>query len=361
MDLELSETQTIFRDTLRDYLEREVPFSRVRELEKKGAADEALWQALLRQGWLGVACPEALGGGAGSLVDAGLLVEELQRRAVPVPIAEVLACLHTLLEGGGEPGREMATGVLAGESLLVPALHEAGPRLADVAARVGADGRLSGEKRFVDYASVASHHLVAARGQQGLGLYCVAAHDPAVRAEPLVSIGRTPQSRVRYDGAPAERVGDAEACRRLVQLGRTFCTVQTLACMQQALDMTVAYTSVREQFGHPIGTFQAVQHHAANMAIHAESVRFLAYEALDALQRGDASDEQVALAKAASAQAVPEVTMLAHQLHGGQGFIEENDLYFFTLRGKERGLAWGSLDECLAIVAETVERPARWL
>jgi len=131
--------------------------------------------------------------------------------------------------------------------------------------------------------------------------------------------------------------------------------------MQVSLEQTVRYTALREQFGRPIGTFQAVQHHAANMAIELESCRFLAYEALDALARGTASDEQIAIAKAAASRAVPEVTMLGHQLHGGQGYIEENDLYFFTLRGKDRSLAWGTLEECLELIARNVDQLQDWL
>ena len=75
--------------------------------------------------------------------------------------------------------------------------------------------------------------------------------------------------------------------------------------MQRSLDMSVTYTAVREQFGRPIATFQAVQHHLANMAIQVEATRFLAYETLDALERDVASDEQVAIAKAAASEAVP--------------------------------------------------------
>jgi alkylation response protein AidB-like acyl-CoA dehydrogenase len=97
------------------------------------------------------------------------------------------------------------------------------------------------------------------------------------------------------------------------------------------------------------------------MAIRVESARFLAYEALDSIAAGRATDAKVTLAKAAAARAVPDVTMLAHQVHGGNGVIEENDLYFFTLRGKDRSLAWGSLDECLDVAAADVDTPVEWL
>ena len=360
MDLELTETQTIFRDTLREFLEAEVPFARVRELEQRQCSDEKLWASLVGQGWLGVALPEAAD--EGGLVEAGLLVEEVQRRAALVPIAEAIASAVTIARHGSrDRATQLARRILTGEMTVAPAILESSDRFGEVAAEVGDDGRLCGEKLFVDYATDASHHLVATRCGGALGLYLIDSSQPEVAMTPTPTLGRTPAARVRYDGAPAEAVCGAEGLAFLIQLARSLCAVQALACMQVALEMTVAYTSIREQFGRPIGTFQAVQHHAADMAIDTESARFLVYEALDALDRGEASEEQVAVAKVAVSRAVPEVTMLAQQLHGGQGFIEENDLYFFTLRGKERSLAWGTSEECLALVGRSVEAPERWL
>jgi alkylation response protein AidB-like acyl-CoA dehydrogenase len=166
---------------------------------------------------------------------------------------------------------------------------------------------------------------------------------------------------VRYEGAAAERVGGPEAVRALLLLGRALAAVQCIGSAGQALDQTVAYASVREAFGRPIGSFQAVKHHAANMFSKVVASRQLVFEALYALERGSATVAQVALAKASASRTVPEVTMLAHQIHGGNGIIEENDLYFFTLRGKERSLAWGSVDECLADVAAGIDAPIAWL
>jgi alkylation response protein AidB-like acyl-CoA dehydrogenase len=97
------------------------------------------------------------------------------------------------------------------------------------------------------------------------------------------------------------------------------------------------------------------------MSIKVAASRHLAFAALGALGSGTDCRAQVALAKASASRMVPEVTILAHQIHGGNGIIEENDLYFTTLRGKERSLAWGSVDECLAEVAATVHEPVDWL
>jgi alkylation response protein AidB-like acyl-CoA dehydrogenase len=360
MDLELTETQTILRDTLREFLEAEVPFSRVRDLEKAQRSDESLWASLHGLGWLGVALPEKAD--EGGLVEAGLLVEEVQRRAALVPVAEAISCAVTIQRHGSpERAPELVHRILTGEITVVPSILESSDSFTEVTAEVGEDGHLCGEKLFVDYANVASHHLVAARCRDAIGLYLVDTGQSQVEMTPTPTLGRTPAARVRYENARAEALCGADGHAFLIQLARALCAVQALSCMQVALEMSVAYTSIREQFGRPLGTLQAVQHHAANMAIDTESVRFLAYEALDALDRGEASEEQVAVAKAAASRAVPEVTMLAQQLHGGQGFIEENDLYFFTLRGKERSLAWGTREECLVLIGRSVDAPERWL
>jgi 3-oxocholest-4-en-26-oyl-CoA dehydrogenase beta subunit len=358
MNLDLSETQSLLQSTVRSYLASEVPLDRIRTLEKEGAADAALWKDVARQGWLGLAA----GADRGSLVDVGLLVEEFARRAAIVPIAEVAAASVALESHApaADASRWLA-GVLAGDEVLVPAVVEGDARGGAIAAAVKG-GKLAGRKTFVDYAQFATHHLVAARPENGDApeLFRVDARAKGIANEPLRSIGRTPVCHVRYDGAPAERVAGPEAVTGLVRLSRALAAVQCLGSMQQALDQTVAYANVREQFGVAIGTFQAVRHHCANMAIRIASARGLAYEALDALGRGAATDAMVALAKASASRAAPEVTILAHQIHGGNGVIEENDLYFHTLRAKERSLAWGSFDECMEIAAAQVHREADW-
>jgi alkylation response protein AidB-like acyl-CoA dehydrogenase len=255
---------------------------------------------------------------------------------------------------------ELVAALLDGSCVPVPALLER----SDEVGRVEMDirgGAASGEKLFVDYGEFATHHLVAARDGAAPALFRVDARSDRVVAEPLVTIGRTPSARVEYRAAPAERIAGEDAMRELILLLRAFAAVQCLGSAQRALEMTVRYACVRKAFGRPIGSFQAVKHHAANMATRVAATRFLVYEALHALARGSASPRQIAFAKASASRTVPEVTMLAHQIHGGNGVIEENDLYFFTLRGKERSLAWGSAEECLAEAAACVDEPQEWL
>lgn len=369
MNPQLDETQLLLRDTLRQFLERELSFDRVRECEREARADAALWRTLVKQGWLATPFPAALEGGGGGMVCAGILVEEFSRRAALIPIAEVLTAALTL-QRCGAPCGGLLRRVLAGEAVVTPAILEAGDSFDGIAAEALPAGTaavgeaawlLRGEKCFVDYAQFASHHLVAAQCGGERGLYLVESADPGVKCEATPALGRIPQAQVRYDGARAVRAAGAEAVGELVRIGRALTCAQLLACMEVSLEQTVAYTNLREQFGRALSTFQAVQHHAANMAMHCEASRFLTYEVLDALERRSADDRQVALAKASLSRAAPEVLMTGHQLHGGQGFIEENDLYFFTLRGKDRSVAWGTAEECLALAATGVEQKARWL
>jgi alkylation response protein AidB-like acyl-CoA dehydrogenase len=359
VDLSLDETQTLLRDAVRGYLEAELPFERIRQLERENRSDDVLWKALCAQGWLGVPLPESWGGGGGGLVEAGLVLEELARRAAIVPAAEVMASLLALARcGEGERASSLAADALAGSALPVPALLE-GDDLRQLKLAV-ASGRITGEKRFVDYAEQATQFLVSARDGAAPALF-LASRDATTSCRALRAIGRTPQAHVRFASSPGVRVGGADAVRELHLLSRIFAAVQCLGSAQQALDQTVRYATVRVQFGRPIGSFQAVKHHAANMAMRVEAARFLVYEALAALSQGNATPRQIALAKASASRCAPEVTLLAHQIHGGNGVIEENDLYFFSLRGKDRSLAWGSFDECLAEACEGLEAPRDWI
>jgi alkylation response protein AidB-like acyl-CoA dehydrogenase len=356
VNLDPTETQTLLCDTVREYLERELPFDRIRALDREQRWDEALWREICAQGWLALPFAEAHGG-SGSLVEAGMLVEAFARRAAVIPIAEVVAAGRAIEAfASAELAADCIRGLLEGGRRIVPAVSLEATDL-----RVGPDETLTGEAPFVDYGQFASDHLVAAHEEGGPALFLVDASRDEVAAAPLHSIGRTPLARVRYSRAPAQRVGGADAVASLVRSGRALAAVQCLACMQQALDMTVAYAGLREQFGRPIGSFQAVRHHCADMASSVESARLLVYEVLDTIDRGVATDAAVAIAKASVSRATPEVTMLAHQIHGGNGVIEENNLYFFTLRGKERSLAWGSVDQCLEVVAADVDGREEWL
>src|SRR5258705_1643262 len=255
MNLDLDPTQELLRDTVREFLRSEVPFDRIRALEREQRWDETLWKALCGQGWLGLPFAEQRGGGGGSLVDAGVLVEELARRAAIVPLVEAIAC-GVALEREAQVSRSepqasedqraaaatdaLVSGLLSGSVVPVPAVLEASDDFARISLEL-AGGRLRGEKFFVDYGQFATHHLVVARERSELALCLVDAGAGEVAAQPLRTIGRTPCAAVRYDGAPADRVAGPAAALALLQLGRAVAAVQCGGSAAQALDQTVPY------------------------------------------------------------------------------------------------------------------------
>jgi alkylation response protein AidB-like acyl-CoA dehydrogenase len=121
---------------------------------------------------------------------------------------------------------------------------------------------------------------------------------------------------------------------------------------QAALDMTVAHVCDREQFGAKLGTFQAVQQMAAVMAIDVEGARHLTRQALWLLAEGHRADREIAIAKAWTGRAYRDVTVLAHQLHGGAGYVVEHDLHRHTLRAKAAELTFGSTEQWLDALAD---------
>jgi len=350
MNPAFSETQVLLSASLRDYLTREVPSQRIHELERTGNYDHEVWSYLAGAGYLHLPFAPELGGQGGTLTDLGVLLEELARRPVTVPVGETLACALAIAKGSPESAGQIVEAVGRGAMTISPAVLEASDHWNDISLSV-VNGSVSGDKRYVDFGALTSHHLVAAGPAGNSSLHLVQSSDPGVFVRPLASISKTPTANVSYAGARGEHVGDADAYQYLLRLCRTLAAVQCLGHSQRALDMTVEYVGVRVQFGRPIGQFQAVQHHIANMATMVIAARFLVYEALWKLDSGLASDEDIAAAKAWASRTATEVPMMAHQLHGGIGVTNDYDLQFLSRKGKERAVSWGTSEECLGVLA----------
>jgi alkylation response protein AidB-like acyl-CoA dehydrogenase len=254
---------------------------------------------------------------------------------------------------------EVVAGVVDGDFRISPALLERADRY-DQADLPFVGGAISGTKCFVDYAPCATHFLASALDDGALVLVLAEASPESVQVTMLDNISRLPQAHVTFSRTPARRVAGSEALHWLVRTNRALSAVQCLGNAQQALDMTVDYVKVREQFGQPIGAFQAVQHHCADMATMVEACRYLTYECLWRLDDGSLDERLLASAKNWAARTVTEVTMLAHELHGGIGVTEEFDLHFFTRRGKDRAVAWGSADETIRELAATIDQANHW-
>jgi len=373
MDLSLSETQEMFKRTARDFLAAEFPTSLVRQIESDGRGySPEVWQKMAELGWLSVPFPEQWGGLDGSLLDVAVLAEEMAQAAALSPYLSTLLSGLLILRAGNDAQKERFLPRIAGGELIVSTalIEPSGSYEAEgiqLSAVARGDGYvLNGTKLFVEYASAAQELICVARTQSGaadatvgISLFIVPTDAPGVTIENLKVIGGDRQCEVVFDNVEVTKdrlVGQLHGAwpsvEWLLDVARALAAVELVGFGQKALDMTVDYIGYREAFGRPIGSFQAAQHHCANMAIWLEGPRCAAYEAAWRLSQGFEARFHAAVAKVSASNAGREVTMLAHELHGGIGYMAEFDLHFYSRRAKGWELKWGTPDQMLREVAD---------
>jgi len=362
MDLGLSEVQQMLRSSAQEFLSRECPLILVREMEvdPRGYTD-GLWRQLVSLGWTGLVMPEQYGGTGGSFLDLAVLLEEMGRALVPGPFFStvVLGGLTVLDAGTDAQKDDLLPRISAGELTMTLALTEPSATyepwgIETTAVQQGDGYTLSGVKLFVSDAHVAGFLVVAARTSsepdpaRGLTLFLVPAGSPGLALTSLNTISSDKQSEVVLDQVwvPASAVlGQAGAgwpvVRRALQRAVAGKCMEMVGGAGAVLNMTVEYVKQRTQFGRPVGGFQAVQHHCANMATDVEGSRGIAYQAAWRVSEGLPADREVSMAKAWVSEAYQRVCTTAHQCHGAIGFTEEHDLQLYTRRAKVLELTYG--------------------
>jgi len=333
MDLTLTSEQELIRSTAREFLEARCPPSHVREmLDSPDGYSPALYKEMVELSWT----DSDLG-----FLDLCLLVEEMGRVLLPSPFVTTVVHCGTALAGNDD----LLGAIARGERLMsFGALSwdgsGAGPTLSDDV--------LDGELAFVPYAHVAHDLVVVA--DDGTTVV-VDAHDAVV--ERLDVIGVAPACRVRFDGARASRVlGDVAGS--VIEHATAAACAEMVGGAQRVLEMTVEYASGRTQFGVPVGSFQAVQHHCANMASDVLGARFMAYEAIWRLSEGLDATQEVAMAKAWCSDAYQRVCALGHQVHGAIGFTQEYDLHLYLRHATGAELAFGDADHHWERIAQNL-------
>lgn len=225
------------------------------------------------------------------------------------------------------------------------------------AVRRGGVYQLNGTKLFVQNAHVSDLLVVAARTrkavnpERGITLLLVPADAPGVTVTALPNLSAERLSEVTFrnvkvpatDAVGEEGEGWALVERALQRAAVAKC-FEMLGAIERVLEMTVAYVKDRVQFGRPVGSFQAVQHHCANMAVDVESARYIAHQAAWSVTSGQDGAAEVAAAKAWVSDAARRVCALAHQCHGAIGFTSEYDLQLFTRRVKAGEVLYGDVD-----------------
>ncbi len=376
MDLGLTEIQQMLKNSAREFLSQECPLTLVREMEEddRGYTDE-LWRQISGLGWPGIAFPEQYGGTGGSFLDLTVLLEEIGRSLTPGPFfSTVVLGGFTVLDAGTDLQKQhILPGICSGQTLMTLALTEASATyepwgIETTATREGDGFRIDGQKLFVPDAHVATVMLVAARtsqsgnATQGITLFLVSADTPGLTVNQLSTISSDRQCEVVLDGVtvPAQAVlgevdGGWPIIQRVLQRAVAGKCVEMMGGADAVVDMTVEYAKQRTQFGRPVGTFQAVQHHCANMATDVEGCRQIAYQAAWKISEGEPAEREVAMAKAWVSAAYQRVCNLAHQCHGAIGFTKEHDLQLYTRRAKVQELTYGDVNFHKEIAMRQIE------
>ncbi|MGN6472540.1 MAG: acyl-CoA dehydrogenase family protein [Mycobacteriales bacterium] len=338
MDFSLTPEQLDLRRMLREVTADRCSSARRREVMATSSAEDAdLWKLLTQElGLLGVAVPETAGGLGGSFVDAAVVIEEAGRGLWPVPIVTALAAVSAAgkSEGVGDVLAELVGGehraaVVPGDTVTV------------------STARLTGEIDHVAGAQDADRFLVAAPDGLWLVESTYAASDSRVGMDPL-----RPLSTVRLADARGRRLADGNGAARAVDVLRVALAVEAVGVAHWCLETTVGYLKTREQFGRPIGSFQALAHRAAELAVDLEAATSTAYYAAWAV---DGSPEELPvvapLAKSVCTDAAYRIASETIQLHGGIGFTWEHDAHLYFKRATLLRLLAGDSHQQRRLVA----------
>ncbi|EKF21224.1 acyl-CoA dehydrogenase, N-terminal domain protein [Mycolicibacterium hassiacum DSM 44199] len=362
MDFSFTEEQETIGKVARQLFEHRATPEHLFELESGDIRyDPALWQELASSDLLGVALPESVGGTGGGFVDLGVLLAEVGWSVAPVPVYATLLLGADTIARHGDPAtrRHYLPGVVDGSRILTAAITEAGrsePLAPATTARADGDSwRLNGAKTLVPAAQLAHAVVVTATADDGPGLFVVDADDPGVRVTPVQTTNGEPYADVEFRDARARHrltVGDnpVESLHTRALIG--LCAMQ-IGVAERALRLAASYTSQREQFGRPIGSFQAVQQRMADAFIDTEAIRWTTWYAAWLVDKGRPAQREAAIAKFWAAEAGARVTATAQQVHGGIGIDITYPLSRYFLWAKQIELTLGSASHQLARLGST--------
>jgi alkylation response protein AidB-like acyl-CoA dehydrogenase len=328
MEWKFSEEQDAYAEALQDWLASTVDSERLRGWFEAGDAS-AFIDPFVRD-WAGVGTSEEAGGQGGGLVELALTAEHLAR--VDAPSADWLATVLTVPALAGR--RSDVEEALGGKSvaLLVPA-----DRIPDDAAPLTADGAgLHGFVPRVLAGDTAVRFVVPVEGPGGVELHLVDAGQDGVRVAPRTMLDRSrTMADVTLAGAVSERLdADAQAVLRSISArAAVLVAADTLGASQAMLDLAVAYSKQRQQFGTLIGSFQAVKHAAATIMVGVEAARSAVYYTAASVDSGQPeSDLHAAATKAQVTAEGPRSADSALTMHGAIGYTWEHDLHLFYKR-----------------------------
>ncbi len=357
MHIELSEEQELLRQEVRRFAD-EVIKPKAKEIDEKGSFPRDSYDLAGEMGLAGVFVPEQHGGAGMDTLSYCLMIEEISRACastgVILSVNNSLVCDPLLKFGSDEQKERFLKPLAAGEKLGCFALTEPGAgsdaaALRTTAVRDGDDYLLNGNKIFITNGTDADLALVFATVDpalkyKGITAFIVAADAPGYSHgahEYKLGVNASGTTELAFQDlrVPAsQRVGEEGDGFRIAMAtldgGRVGIAAQAVGIAQAAFEEALAYSQVREQFGTPISSFQAIQHYLADMSTELDAARLLTWKAAWAKEHQKRYTLEAAQAKLFSSQMAQKVTNLALQIHGGYGYIREYNMerYFRDAR-----------------------------
>jgi alkylation response protein AidB-like acyl-CoA dehydrogenase len=362
MELEFTADQDELRDSMRAVLARESPVALARRVVDDGLRPDALWTTLSGLGWPALTIAESDGGIGLGMIEAGILAEEIGRVIAPGPLlATVTQFVPAVREVGTAEQRArflgaVASGACSGTLAIAERRGSFDP--AAVAATFVVDGAhavLSGEKRFVVEGDAVDELVVVARkpetsGADGVHVIVVPVAATRTRLAHTLD-GSRRFAHVDLDGVRVDRdriLGDgtatsATALRRAIEEATVATALEIVGAAQTIFDVTLEYAKQREQFGVPIGSFQAIKHKFADMIVMLERARATGYFAALTIAEDDPRrTTATSVAKIAAGDCQRLLAKEGIQIHGGIGYTWEHDMHLYVKRAKSLEPLFGS-------------------
>ena len=346
--------QQDLKDAVRRFCDEQIIPERLAAWEKEPRGiDDACWRSIAALGWLGLGLPVAAGGSGLGLVEVACVLEECARGLIPRRVINAIRGASALAQL--DAGHRALPALALGEQTVALAFdeqHVRDPRVyASELRREGGAAVLSGEKWYVADAAHSDWHLIAAREEGHVALVLVPAE--CGRVSPLRTFDGERQAVVRYESVPvADRLGvEFDRVRRQQT---ALALAEMVGGMDAVLAITVAYVKEREQFGQKLAVFQAVQHQVADMATAFTAGRHLAWQAITRLAAGTEEGTELETAAAFVGPAFKRLTLSAHHLHGGAGYVVEHPLHYHAERAQALCIRYAPEAPALAVIASNL-------
>ncbi|MCB1645418.1 MAG: acyl-CoA dehydrogenase family protein [Pseudomonadales bacterium] len=354
MPLVLNEEQNMLKDAAKDFCTNNTPITQMRKLrdeKNENGYDTGTWQQMVELGWTGITIPEDFGGLGFGYMGMGVVMEECGRTLTCSPLfATAVVGSSAILHGGTDEQKGELLGQIAGGELLMALALEESPHhnpygVAATAEKSGAGYKVTGSKKFVLDGHIANKLVVVARtsgaagDRDGITLVLVDSDAAGVSVTRTIMADSRNAANIEFSGAEGVLLGEegkgADVLDKVLDAARILLAAEMLGGAQECYERTVEYLKTREQFGVPIGSFQALKHRAAEMFCEIELSKSVVLEALSALDEdSDEVPELASLCKARLNDTYNLVSSEGVQMHGGIGMTDEYEIGFFMKRSR---------------------------